>query len=101
VHGQDKDLGAIAIRDLLGRFDAVLPLAAAGLSGWRKLRAPASRRGAHRPRRSGSTSNPSEAADRADGRGLPRFIELEFREILTRRVLSRGFARVRCTDCAP
>jgi hypothetical protein len=41
-----------------------------------------------------------EAADRTDGGGLPRFIEREFREFLTCGALGRGFARVRCEDCA-
>src|SRR5881409_3586214 len=41
-----------------------------------------------------------EAADRTDGGGLPRFIEREFREFLTCGALARGFARVRCGDCA-
>jgi Putative transposase/Transposase zinc-binding domain len=41
-----------------------------------------------------------EAADRTDGSGLPRFIEREFRDFLTCGALGRGFARVRCEDCA-
>lgn len=39
-------------------------------------------------------------ADRArDGRGLPRFIEQEFREFLQCGMLAGGFARFRCDDC--
>jgi len=41
-----------------------------------------------------------EATDAADGGGLPGFIEREFREFLTCGALTRGFARVRCEDCA-
>src|SRR5438034_1642698 len=41
-----------------------------------------------------------EAADRTDGGGLPRFVEREFREFLTCGALGRGFARVRCENCA-
>ena len=41
-----------------------------------------------------------EVADRADGGGLPRFVEREFREFLTCGALSRGFARLRCEACA-
>src|SRR5207247_727590 len=42
----------------------------------------------------------SEAADRTDGGGLPRFVEREFREFLTCGALGRGFARVRCENWA-
>jgi len=41
-----------------------------------------------------------EAADRTDGGGLPHFVEREFREFLTCGALGRGFARVRCENCA-
>ena len=41
-----------------------------------------------------------DAAERTDGAGVPRFVEKEFREFLTCGVLARGFARVRCGDCA-
>src|SRR5205807_1082434 len=41
-----------------------------------------------------------EAGDRTDGGGLPRFVEREFREFLTCGALGRGFARVRCENCA-
>jgi ammonia channel protein AmtB len=41
-----------------------------------------------------------ETAVRTDGAGLPDFVEREFREFLTCGVLARGFARVRCGDCA-
>jgi len=41
-----------------------------------------------------------EAAHRADGAGLPRFVEQEFREFLTCGVLAHGFARLRCDTCA-
>ncbi len=41
-----------------------------------------------------------EVADRTDGGGLPRFVEREFRQFLTCGALGRGFARVRCDDCA-
>src|SRR5437667_257604 len=34
------------------------------------------------------------------GGGLPRFVEREFREFLTCGALGRGFARVRCENCA-
>lgn len=37
-----------------------------------------------------------EVSDRGDGGGLPRFVEQEFRELLTCGVLAHGFARVRC-----
>ena len=40
------------------------------------------------------------AAARTDGAGVPPFIEREFREFLGCGVYSRGFARVRCDDCA-
>ena len=42
----------------------------------------------------------AEIAARTDGGGLPQFVEREFREFLTCRLLSRGFARVRCEGCA-
>ena len=41
-----------------------------------------------------------EAAHRADGAGLPRFVEQEFRQFLTCGVLAHGFARLRCDACA-
>jgi len=41
-----------------------------------------------------------EAAHRADGAGLPRFVEQEFRDFLTCGVLAHGFARLRCDTCA-
>lgn len=41
-----------------------------------------------------------EAAQRADGAGLPQFVEQEFREFLTCGVLAHGFARLRCDTCA-
>jgi len=41
-----------------------------------------------------------DAAERTGGAGVPRFVEKEFREFLTCGVLARGFARVRCGDCA-
>jgi hypothetical protein len=40
------------------------------------------------------------AAERTHGVGMPRFVEREFREFLTCGVLARGFARIRCGDCA-
>ena len=40
-----------------------------------------------------------EAAHRADGAGLPQFVEQEFREFLTCGVLAHGFARLRCDTC--
>ena len=40
------------------------------------------------------------ATDGADGRGLPAFVEREFREFPGCGVLARGFARVRGGDCA-
>ena len=42
----------------------------------------------------------AEIAARTDGGGLPQFVEREFREFLMCRLLSRGFARVRCEGCA-
>jgi hypothetical protein len=42
----------------------------------------------------------AETAAATDGAGVPRFIEREFREFLGCGSLSRGFARVRCGDCA-
>lgn len=39
------------------------------------------------------------AARRADGTGLPAFVEREFREFLTCGVLAGGFARFRCGGC--
>ena len=36
----------------------------------------------------------------ADGSGLPGFVVNEFRKFLRCGVLSHGFARVRCGDCA-
>ncbi|MBI4241781.1 MAG: IS91 family transposase, partial [Candidatus Rokubacteria bacterium] len=41
-----------------------------------------------------------EAAERAEGAGLPHFVEQEFRDFLTCGVLAHGFARVRCGTCA-
>ena len=41
-----------------------------------------------------------EAAQRADGASLPRFVEQEFRQFLTCGVLAHGFARLRCDTCA-
>jgi hypothetical protein len=41
-----------------------------------------------------------EAAERAEGTGLPDFVEQEFRNFLTCGVLAHGFARVRCGTCA-
>src|SRR5437867_9065409 len=41
-----------------------------------------------------------EAAHRADGAGLPQFVEQEFREFLTCGILAHGFARLRCDTCA-
>jgi len=41
-----------------------------------------------------------ETASGNDGVGVPRFIEREFREFLGCGALGRGFARVRCDDCA-
>jgi hypothetical protein len=40
------------------------------------------------------------AADHAEGARLPMFVEQEFRDFLTCRVLTHGFARLRCGDCA-
>ena len=36
----------------------------------------------------------------ADGWRLPKFVEQEFRDFLTCGVLTHGFARLRCIDCA-
>ena len=41
-----------------------------------------------------------EAADRAEGAGLPQFVEDEFRAFLTCGILAHGFARLRCDACA-
>ncbi len=41
-----------------------------------------------------------EAARRAEGAGLPAFVEQEFRDFLACGVLARGFVRLRCDDCA-
>ncbi len=41
-----------------------------------------------------------DAAHRAEGAGLPRFVEREFRDFLTCGVLAHGFARLRCDTCA-
>jgi Transposase zinc-binding domain len=41
-----------------------------------------------------------EAAQRADGAGLPQFVEQEFREFLACGVLAHGFVRLRCDTCA-
>jgi len=40
------------------------------------------------------------AIARGEGAGLPAFVEREFRGFLGCGVLARGFARVRCGDCA-
>ena len=40
------------------------------------------------------------AIARGEGTGLPDFVEREFRDFLGCGVLARGFARVRCGDCA-
>jgi hypothetical protein len=40
-----------------------------------------------------------EAAGGPDGHGLPRFIEKEFRGVLSCGALGRGFARFRCSAC--
>ena len=40
------------------------------------------------------------AATATDGAGVPHFIEREFRDFLGCGALDRGFARVRCGDCA-
>ena len=40
------------------------------------------------------------AAHHADGHRLPKFVEQEFRDFLTCRVLEHGFTRLRCGDCA-
>jgi len=40
------------------------------------------------------------AAAATDGAGVPRFVEAEFRAFLGCGLLTRGFARVRCDDCA-
>jgi hypothetical protein len=42
----------------------------------------------------------AETAQRSDGAGLPAFVIREFRDFLSCGVLARGFARVRCGDCA-
>ena len=42
----------------------------------------------------------AEVDARTDGIGLPRFVTRELRKFLGRGVLARGFARVRCPDCA-
>jgi hypothetical protein len=42
----------------------------------------------------------AETAARSDGAGLPAFVVKEFRRFLGCGVLARGFARVRCGDCA-
>ena len=41
-----------------------------------------------------------EASDRADGNGLPRFVEHEFRDFLRCGLLAEGFTRLRCPECA-
>ena len=41
-----------------------------------------------------------DTAAATDGDGVPRFIEREFRDFLGCGALGRGFARVRCDDCA-
>ena len=40
------------------------------------------------------------AVRHADGSRLPKFVEQEFRDFLTCGVLTHGFARLRCSDCA-
>jgi hypothetical protein len=42
----------------------------------------------------------AETAARSEGVGLPAFVAKEFRDFLGCGVLARGFARVRCGDCA-
>lgn len=42
----------------------------------------------------------AETAARSDGVSLPAFVVKEFRDFLGCGVLARGFARVRCGDCA-
>jgi len=54
----------------------------------------------HRVVRENFESFLAEVAARSDGGGLPQFVEREFREFLTCGALARGFARVRCGDCA-
>ena len=39
-------------------------------------------------------------SDRADGHGLPSFVEHEFRDFLRCGILAEGFTRLRCPDCA-
>ena len=36
----------------------------------------------------------------AEGKGLPKYVREEFRRYLGCGILARGFARVRCPDCA-
>ncbi len=40
------------------------------------------------------------AAHHADGSRLPAFVEQEFRDFIACGVLERGFARLRCGECA-
>ena len=42
----------------------------------------------------------ADAVDAHGGAGLPKFVEKELRAYLSCGVLSRGFARFRCADCA-
>ena len=75
-----------------------------GPIAWR-IQPPATSRGRPRTRPSIESSwicleaFRAAAARARDGRGLPRFVEQEFREFLGCGVLARGFARVRCDDC--
>ncbi len=46
-----------------------------------------------------STTFLREAATRADGHGLPKFLEREFRQFLTCGVLRHGLARFHCDGC--
>lgn len=54
----------------------------------------------HRVVRSHLAGFLAEVEDRTEGVGLPSFVTREFRKFLGCGVLSRGFARVRCPDCA-
>ncbi len=40
------------------------------------------------------------AAEAGEGAGLPRFVEREFREVLTCGAFEGGFARFQCEGCA-
>ena len=39
------------------------------------------------------------AAGRSGGRGLPKYVRLEFERYLDCGILANGFARVHCPDC--